>query len=229
MEEALPSVFDELPIDPYAPGSGRYRRYGRMVFQAWNERLDWLPDVWTDRGAVAPYDQGEYNSEFPVTRYLPGLGKTAELTDGLGLLVRSDLALLPAEEAFTHWPVYVGVHLIRLCVLPGQVKAFVTPNHLHQDGGSHMHTFVHLVGLQNAAGGEILVAAPHHAGRLPTEVTDAERLAEFCLAVPGEGYAVQDQAVSHHVEGIEALDKARAAVRDIILVGISPYQPAFFC
>ncbi|WP_142279507.1 2OG-Fe dioxygenase family protein [Mycobacterium arosiense] len=220
-------AFANLREDPYAPGSGRYRSYSRMVYLPWRDSLEWVPEIERDGNAYAPYDQGRFNGEFQNVRYFPGVAQMIRSSTFLEGLIKRDLQVLSGAEAFKYWPVYVGVHLIRLLVQSGNRKAGTTPDYLHQDGGTGMFTFVHMMGLSNTAGGETMVATPGCVGMSPLEVSDDEQLAYFKLASPLDWYAVNDQAVSHHAAPIRADDVARPASRDIVLLGISPYKPIF--
>lgn len=220
-------AFANLSEDPYAPSSGRYRSYSRMVYLPWRDLLEWVPEIERDGNPHAPYDQGRFNGEFQGVRYFPGVAQTLRSSKFLEGLIKRDLNALSGIEAFQYWPIYVGVHLIRLLVQPGHKEAGTTPNCLHQDGGTDMFTFVHMMGVSNAAGGETMVATPGCVDMSPLEVSEDEQLAYFKLANPLDWYAINDQAVSHHAAPIRADDLARPATRDIILLGISPYKPIF--
>lgn len=220
-------AFADLAKDPYAPESGRHRSYSRMLYLPWRDSLEWLPEVARDGVPSSPYDQGRFNGEFQQTRYFPGVGQRVGSSPFLEKVVRADLASLSGLEVFRLWPVYVGVHLIRLLVEPGRERAMTTPDCLHQDGGADMFGFVHLIGLSNAAGGDTLVAPPECAGMAPHTVAARDRLAHFRLERPLDWYAINDHRVSHHAAAIRATDPQRPAVRDVVLLGISPYKPIF--
>jgi hypothetical protein len=91
-----------------------------------------------------------------------------------------------------------------------------------------MFTFVHLIGLENATGGETLVASPACVGMSPADVPDEDRLDRLRLERPLDWYAVNDQMVSHYASPIRAEDTQAPATRDVVLLGISPYKPIFF-
>jgi hypothetical protein len=220
-------AFANLSEDPYAPGSGRYRSYSRMVYLPWRDSLEWVPEIERDGNLHAPYEQGGFNREAQNVRYFRGVTQTVRSSNFLERLIKRDLDALSGLEVFRHWPVYVGVHLVRLLVRPGHKKAGITPDYLHQDGGADVFTFVHMIGLSNAAGGETMVATPGCVGMAPLEVADEEQLAHFKLASPLDWYAVNDQAVSHHSAPIRANDLERPATRDVVLLGMSPYKPVF--
>lgn len=224
----LSPIFESLRIDPYATCSGRYRQYSRLVYLPWSGALDWLPEAVVEGAAYSPYDQGSFNKEYADVRYLPSIDDETKVRVGLRDLLLRDLRSLPDVEAFTIWPVYVGVHLIRLLVKPGEKEAITTPNVMHQDGGKDMHTFVHLVKLDNATGGVTTVGDPDCAGLLPDAIDPQRIRGTLRLERPGDQYVIDDQAVSHYASGITASDDAKPAVRDIILVGVSPYVPTFF-
>lgn len=224
----IAAEFEHLTEDPYALGSGRYRSYSRMVYLPWRDSLEWLPELEREGGLFSPYDQGRFNNEFQDIRYFPAVGDPIRSSKFFEETVRADLATLSGQEAFRHWPVYIGVHLIRLLVEPGRDKAGTTPDCLHQDGGADMFTFVHLIRLSNATGGDTLIAPPSCVGMSPLEVRHDDRLAHFRLERPLDWYAVNDQMVSHHAAPIHADNPQESATRDVILLGVSPYKPIFF-
>jgi hypothetical protein len=224
----LKPAFNKLPPDPYSLSSGRYRQYSRMVYMPWSGSFEWLPEAQIDGLECSPYDQGSFNSEHQLVRYLPSLPQEVKLDSEFRDLLLKDVSSLRELEAFRIWPVYLGIHLIRLLVKPGELEAVTTPNSMHQDGGTDMYTFVHLVNLENASGGNTLVGDTRCAGLSPERVDEADIRASLRLERPGDLYVVDDQAVSHHASGIRAIDPEAPAVRDIILVGVSPYKPTFF-
>lgn len=219
--------FAGLAEDPHSPGSGRYRAYSRMLYLPWRDSLEWMPEEVREGRSWSPYDQGSFNREFPGMRYFPGISAEVKGLGFLEELVRADLGRIPDNGSFSQWPVYVGVHLIRLQPGTSTGEAGTTPDHLHQDGGADMFTFVHLVGLSNAEGGETTIAKPECAGRAPHEVSGDERLADFKLEEALQWYAVNDQAVSHHAAAIRRSDPGEPARRDVVLLGISPCKPVF--
>lgn len=225
--DELRKSFVTLPVDPYASGTGRSRVYGRALYRHWAQSFEWLPDIVSNGNHVQPYDQGTFNQDFFQTRYLPALPEPVQAATHLAGLIDHALRVVTLKETFRIWPVYIGVHLIRLSVSAGAAQAVTTPNVLHQDGGTDMFTFVHLMSIANVCGGETTVARPEQAGKFPNELGDDEVLARFSLSSPGDWYAVNDEAVSHHASAVQPFDSRISCVRDIVLLGVSPYQPSF--
>ena len=70
--QALRTVYDDLPEDPYALGSGRFRRYAHGIFLPWSKEFFWMPATESQsHEAMYGYYQGHNNPEFVnITRNL---------------------------------------------------------------------------------------------------------------------------------------------------------------
>jgi hypothetical protein len=221
------AAFADLPADPYAAASNRFRRYSQAVHLPWRDELSWIPDAPDPAlGAVAEYWQDGYNAEYPgLRRRFPAIPAAVR---GIGLLtdlIRANVAQVLWHDDLARTPIYVGVHLIKLSVdTPDQV-AVSSPDCLHQDGGRSMFTFAHLVVNDNSVGGENVIAAPECAGRQPDEVAPADIRARFRLTEPLDGYAVHDHRVSHYVSPVRMGRRPATGARGVIIMGVAPMAP----
>ncbi|MBT2467760.1 2OG-Fe dioxygenase family protein [Streptomyces sp. ISL-66] len=208
----------DLPPDPYAPGTNRYRRYSHAVYLPWKDELSWIP------GTPDPV-HGTVTEYYP-RRALPGIPEPLRTNPLLERLVRWDIGQTLWLEGFERRPMWVGVHLIKLGVeSPGQV-AVSLPNCLHQDGGSpRTFTFAHLISYRNITGGENVIATPDSAGLGPEDVHEMDIHARFTLRDPLDGYAVHDHRVSHYVAPVGLGHQPGPGERCILIVGLAPYVP----
>ncbi|MCF4126195.1 2OG-Fe dioxygenase family protein [Methylobacterium sp. SyP6R] len=218
----LATEFETLPEDPYGRGANRFRAHSRGVFMPWNRRVEWLPPAVSEDGhPQTEYYQGRYHPGFTDTRRRFRAVSHDVLTGCyLQHLVQSDFARTFWDEYEARQPHQLGISLVKLLVAPGELAAFSTPDHLHQDG--ERFTFAHLFRRENCIGGENAIAAPIHAGVHPDELEEKDIFARFTLEQAHAGYAIHDPAVSHHVGSIRAEDPARPAERSIILIDFTP-------
>jgi hypothetical protein len=220
-------AFVDLPRDPYAPQTNRFRRYCNVVYLPWNGQLSWIPGVEHPvHGRVSEYYQDDHNPEYPrMVRSFPDVPDHLRRNRLLEQLVRSDIEQLLWLDMLRRSPVWAGVHMIKLAVHGEDDVAVSSPNCLHKDGGSTAtFTFAHLVGCANILGGENVIATPQSAGRQPQEVPEAVH-ARFTLTEPLETYVVHDHRVSHYVGPVRLGDGPGTGQRCILIVGIAPYTP----
>ncbi|MGW6690821.1 2OG-Fe dioxygenase family protein [Streptomyces sp. NPDC054961] len=224
----IQEVCADLPPDPYAPGTRRFRRYSHAVYVPWTDGLSWIPGVADPvHGTVTELSHRDHDPASPrPRRALPGLPEALRANPLLLRLLRWDIGQVLSLKDLGRRPLWVGVHLIKLGVdHPGQV-AVSSPDCLHQDGGSTgTFTFAHLIGRRNVAGGQNLIATADSAGLRPEEVPTADIHARFTLTDPLEGYAVHDHRVSHYVGPVRAGSDPGPGERSVIIVGIAPYVP----
>ncbi|MER6363228.1 2OG-Fe dioxygenase family protein [Kitasatospora sp. NPDC001527] len=236
----LADAYGDLPADPYARHTNRFRRYSHAVHLPWTGLLSYTPGAPDEEfGTVTEYWQDEHNPEYPrVRRRLPDLPPALRENRLLDALIRADLGHALWLEELQRVPVYVGVHLIALGVRDRAQVAVSSPNCLHQDGGSPAtFTFAHLVGRRNIEGGENVIATAGSAGRQPEELPPGALHARFVLTEPLDGYGVHDHRVSHYVgpvrlgaDGAGETDGdgpggTLRGRRDILIIGIAPYAP----
>lgn len=214
----LLSAFEGLPPDPYANGTGRFRRYDHAVILPWSHKIDWVPPVaGPDGEPQAEYYQGSYNPEHPgKRRAFPALSEDLRANPVLQALIWNDFDLSFWSDHERALPVHVGVHMVKLLASKPESMAISSPNALHQDG--EPFTFAHLVTRRNVLGGENVIAAPRCAGFLPDELAPGTIIARFDLRRPLDSYGVHDPKVSHYVAGIRQQDPAHPAERSVVLI-----------
>ncbi len=226
--EGLTDAYRDLPPDPYARRTNRFRRYSHAVHLPWTGELSYIPGAPDDEfGTATEYWQDEHNPEYPrMRRRLPDIPPALHGNRLLDALIRADLDHALWLEDLHRVPVYVGVHLIALAVRDREQVAVSSPNCLHQDGGSPAtFTFAHLVGRRNVEGGENVIATPESAGRQPDDLPPGAVHDRFFLTEPLDGYGVHDQRVSHYVGPVRLGDEEGDGRREILIVGIAPYEP----
>ncbi|MFD3545841.1 2OG-Fe dioxygenase family protein [Streptomyces sp. NPDC058655] len=220
-------AFADLPPDPYAPGTNRFRRYSHAVYLPWKDELSWIPGTPDPvHGTVTDFAVGQNEPEHPPTRRaLPGVPETLLGNPLLLRLLRWDIEQVLSLKNLGRRPLWAGVHFIKLRVdHPGQ-DAVSSPNCLHQDGGSAgTFTFAHLISRTNVTGGQNVIATPDSAGLQPEDPW-ADIHARFTLTHPLEGYAVHDHRVSHYVGPVRAGSEPGPGERSILIVGLAPYVP----
>ncbi|MFG3224629.1 2OG-Fe dioxygenase family protein [Kitasatospora sp. NPDC048194] len=224
----LAGAYDDLPPDPYAKETNRFRRYSHAVYLPWTGELSYIPGAPDDEfGTVTEYWQDEHNPEYPrVRRRLPDIPTALHGNRLLDAVIRADLEHALWLEDLHRVPVYVGIHLIALGVRDRDQVAVSSPNCLHQDGGSPAtFTFAHLVGRRNIEGGENVIATPESAGRQPDALPPEAVHDRFVLSDPLDGYGVHDCRVSHYVGPVRLGDDGPEGRRDILIVGVAPYTP----
>ncbi|MGW1174009.1 2OG-Fe dioxygenase family protein [Kitasatospora sp. NPDC002543] len=224
----LAAAYQDLPADPYARATHRFRRYSHAVHLPWTGELSYVPGAPDEEfGTVTEYWQDEHNPEYPrVRRRLPDIPPALRGNRLLDALIRADLGHALWLEDLHRVPVYVGVHLIALGVHGRDQVAVSSPDCLHQDGGSPAtFTFAHLVGRRNVEGGENVIATPGSAGRRPDALPPEDIHARFVLTEPLDGYGVHDRRVSHYVGPVRLGAAGGDGRRDILIVGIAPYTP----
>lgn len=220
--DALRHEFADLPPDPYAPGSHRYRRDSQAVLIPWERILHWIPPLdHEDYGRATRYYQGAYNPDHPgVPRIFPALSAAAEGNELLAQLILLDFDTTWWSPEQKDLPLMTGVHFIKLLAATRAHVAVSSPNLLHQDG-EPFH-FAHLVSRTNASGGRNFIAAPDCAGRSLQEVSAGSICCEFMLTEPFDSYGVKDETVSHCVEEIRMAERPVPGERSAILIDITP-------
>ncbi|MEU3961749.1 2OG-Fe dioxygenase family protein [Streptomyces buecherae] len=224
----LTAAYADLPADPYAPTTHRYRRYSHAVYLPWTRQLSFAPGAPdATYGTVTEYWQDGHNPEYPdLRRRLPDIPADLRANALLLHLIHADLAQVEWVADLRRVPLYVGVHLIKLAVTDRSQVAVSSPDCLHQDGGSRAtFTFAHLVGCANVAGGENVIARPECAGSRPDEVPPEALHERFTLREPLDGYAVHDHRVSHYVAPVRLGTGPGHGDRRILIIGLAPYAP----
>ncbi|MBC1605381.1 2OG-Fe dioxygenase family protein [Paenilisteria rocourtiae] len=215
-------AFEDLPVDAYASGLHRYRRFSRAVILPWSNQVEWLPAmVNADGEEVAEYFQGAFNPEFKdAYRSFPMLQKEMLENELLKHIIQFDFAQTYWDKRDLVMPVNVGVHFVKLKVERDGDEAVSSPNCLHRDG--EPFTFAHLVKRQNVVGGQNVIATVDDVDQFPENI-DAEHIfADFALTEALESYGVADIAVSHYVSAVHKGAGDEAGERSMILID---YQP----
>ena len=222
---ALVDSFDDLPLDPNDPDQLRRRRYGRFVYIPWADALFEQPSVaGADGELVVEYFQPiSLNSvDGGLKRPFIPLHPAIRSNRALHELIRFDYWSLPERADMEGMPITVGVHQVALQPKWGR-PAIASPNHLHQDG--EPFTFVHLARRQNITGGLNYVATADCAGQHPNKVDQSKILACFTLENLLDSFVVDDQRVSHHVDGVYPLFEDQTAERSAFLIDFTPNMP----
>ncbi|MFI9583942.1 2OG-Fe dioxygenase family protein [Streptomyces sp. NPDC052236] len=223
----ITDAFAELPVDPYAPTTNRFRRYSHAVYLPWTAELSWIPGVPdAAHGSVTEYDQHGYNPEYAhMRRRFPEVPAALRVNPLLLHLIRFDIQQALWLDELGRSPLYAGVHMIKLAARDRDEIAVSSPNCLHQDGGRATFTFAHLIRCANVRGGENVIASPDGLDRQPEDLPPAEIHARFTLVDPLETYAVHDPRVTHYVAPVRLGDGPGPGERCILIVGVAPFAP----
>ncbi len=222
--QALKDAIETLPIDPYATDSGRYRRYARAMYLPWERRIVWMPQTATQSAEGAHgYYQGDNNPEYgEIVRHLPALSEEICNNPLLMKMLQFDFDQTFWSDDDLVWPIYIGVHFMRLGITDAEHEAVASPNALHQDGEPFV--FVHLINRDNVVGGGNILATPPHRGKQPKDVPVEDIIADFQLDNPLESYGIVDKMVSHYVAPVRLGTEDRAGERATFIVDFVPMR-----
>ncbi|MGH4007887.1 MAG: 2OG-Fe dioxygenase family protein [Pseudonocardiaceae bacterium] len=217
--------FSDLPPDPYAAESLRYRRYGRGILTPWSRNFTWIPPMLNEWGEwISEYYQGDHNPEYSnASRKFSSITKATMDNPLLTEIIMFDFDQTWWPDHDSSSPLHVGVHLVKLSVQRDDQVAISSPNELHQDG--EPYTFAHLIYRDNAVGGRNTIAPPRCAGMLPEELSPQLLLADFELTKPLESYGVSDAKVSHYVSPIRKGAAPGPGKRAVLLIDFTPMKP----
>jgi hypothetical protein len=119
------------------------------------------------------------------------------------------------------FPIYVGVHFVKLLVLNKGKLSFSSPNLMHQDGEAF--TFAHLLSRYNVDGGVNYISTPDYANRKINDIPQDKIISQFEMFDIMDSYGVCDELVSHYVSPIKLKNPLLDyGVREIILIDFSP-------
>ncbi|MFC7441110.1 2OG-Fe dioxygenase family protein [Laceyella putida] len=217
----LQQAFADLPLDPYAPNTTRFRRYSRAIILPWNGTLHWLPNhVREDGVEVCEYFQGTFNAEYvDEYRAFTPLTEETKANPLLHNIIQYDFAQTFWDARDLVLPIHVGVHLVKFDVRPGE-EAFASPNHIHQDG--EPFTFAHLITYHNVQGGINVIAHTECAGKQLDEVSESQILDQFLMTEPLDSYGVCDKLVCHYVSPVTCGPDDEYAERGMLLIDYTP-------
>lgn len=223
--DELRAEFGQLEIDRYAPdGVRRFRRYGNGIIIPWEKDVElfWIPPVVKDDGQyLAGYDQGGNNPEHRSIRYFNSLSDRIKRNELLNKLIRDDFSNTFWERNGQDFPIYFGVHFVKIESHAMDDIGLSSPNCFHQDG--EPFTFAHLVHRSpTTKGGINYIGKPSARNRTLEEIETDDIVTEFTLHQFLESFAVFDPAVSHYVEPIRmSPDGEQVAERCMILIDFS--------
>ena len=200
---AFAASWDDLALDTYLAGYGRYRRRRHAVFRV---ACASVHESAIARQPHQPHFQSrEYNAlQGGIERWFepiePAVGGGASMRTILDFCRTTFGALAPQVDAW-----HVETHQFRIearADAPGQP----TPEGLHRDGVDYV--LVLLVDRVNIASGTTTIHA----------ATDRRLLGSFTLTRAFDAALVDDARVFHGVTPVEPLDPAKPAHRDVLVV-----------
>lgn len=190
--------WNTLEPDRYLARLGRDRRRRHAVFTA-------TTDGPVERAPLQPhYQSRNYNLlQGDIERWfapvLPDIGDGASLRTILEFARTFFTALAPATPAWK-----VEVHQFRIEASAGR-QGEPTPEGMHRDGVDYV--LVLMVCRENIASGTTSI-----------HDLDGHELGSFTLARPFDAALVDDARVFHGITPVEAVDPARSAHRDVLVV-----------
>ncbi len=223
--DLIRNEFLGLQPDTFAPEHvGRFRRYGNGVIIPWSHVLDlhWMPPVLgADERPQSGYNQGGFNPEHNNVRYFDALSSDIRASPILRQLVLNDFSYTSWTESEKSFPIYFGVHFVKLRSCGPAEFGVSSPDCFHQDG--EPFTFGHLVYRSPCTDGGV-----NYVGKLSATnkrlniVKDEEILKSFTLINFLESFVVVDSAVSHYVAPItNTAPELGIAERWMILIDFS--------
>jgi hypothetical protein len=195
---AFAASWNDLPWDEYLAQYGRYRRRRHAVFHA--SRAGIVPSAQRE-----PHYQSEaYNPlQGGIERWFDAIRPEVSRGESLTSILRICHQLFGTlAPSVARWR--VEVHQFRIearADLPGQP----TPEGMHRDGVDYV--LVLLIARHNIASGTTTIHALDH-----------RELGSFTLTAPLDAALVDDARVFHGVTPVQAVDPARPAYRDVLVV-----------
>jgi hypothetical protein len=196
--QAFAESWNRLDVDTYMADGGRYRRRRHAVYAA-------ARGTAVTRAPHQPHFQPiDYNPlnggiERWFTPIEPEIGAGASMMTVLAFCRSLFESLAPAID---RW--HIEVHQFRI-EARGSEAGRPTPEGLHRDGVDYV--LVLLVSRDNIASGVTTIHA-----------ADGRALGHFTLTHPFDAALVDDGRVAHGVTPVVAIDPARPAHRDVLVV-----------
>jgi len=195
---AFAASWEQLALDTHMADGGRYRRRRHAVYRAG-------ADGALQREPHQPHWQGlEYNPlNGGVERWFEPVTEAVGQGDSLRTILRWCAGLFGRRSPEVRdWK--VEVHQFRIEAGPG-VAGQPTPEGAHRDGVDHVL---------------VLMIRRHNIVEGTTTIIDGDgrTLGSFTLTDPFDAALVDDTRVRHGVTPVEALDPARPAWRDVLVV-----------
>jgi len=199
-EEAFADSWNDLPLDEYMADGGRYRRRRHAVFTAEAGHLSRQPDQ--------PHYQSRRDNPLNggVARWFAPVREDVARSPTL----RSAICILTAvadrlRGTVTRWR--VEVHQFRIEAWAGGAGR-PTPEGMHRDGVDFVLAM--LVGRHNVANGVSTISD-----------ADGTPLVRVRLSERFDTMLLDDARVRHGVSPIQAVDRARPAFRDVLVVTLA--------
>lgn len=201
---AFRDSWSRLGVDQYMADGGRYRRRRHAVYSLGPGHLRRLPAQphWQSRD-YNPLNGGIARWFEPVE---PAIGAGPSLLRVLRYCQQVFGALAP-EVA--DW--FTEVHQFRIEAQAGRA-GLPTPEGIHRDGVDYV--LVLLIRRDNIASGTTTIHSP-----------DGRDLGSFTLTDPDDAVLLDDHRVFHGVTAVHALDPARPAYRDVLVVTLRRTAP----
>lgn len=222
--EIIRENFSKLAIDPYTnSGNNRFRAYSNLIILPWEREIKWLPLENYQGEFVSSYWQGAFNPEHAdfIRRFTP-ISSAAKNTRLLNNLILHDYSLTFWKDK-AMYPIYIGVHFIKLIVLKKGQLCYSSPDLMHRDGEAF--TFAHLFNRSNIRGGANYISKVEHANYKLEDIPSNDILDKFEMYDMLESYGVCDRMVSHYISPVELEDSdIEYGCREIILIDFSPLR-----
>lgn len=185
--------WNDLGPDLYMADGGRYRRRRHATFRCEDGAFARQPHQ-------PHYQSRDYNAlNGDVQRWFDPV-EQATIDNPV---CRAIFAFCAAQFPM-NGPAHVELHQFRIEAKPGEAGR-PTPEGLHRDGVNHV--FVMLIERRNVREGVTRIGAP-----------DGTALGEFMLAEAGDAMLIDDRRILHGVTEIHAVDAAKPAWRDALVV-----------
>ncbi len=191
--------WNHLELDQHMADGGRYRRRRHAVFAA------------GDAGSI---ERQLHQPHYQALDYNPLNGGVARwfapITDAVGAgqtlhtILEFSRALFSRLAAESHGRWKIEVHQFRIEAQPGR-EGLPTPEGMHRDGVDFV--LVLLVNRENIASGTTSIHGQ-----------DGRERGRFTLTRPLDAALVDDARVAHGVTAVNAMDPARPAYRDVLVV-----------
>jgi len=194
--DAFARSWDDLGLDTYMADGGRYRKRRHAAFRA-------VPGGVIRKPHQPHYQSRDYNAlNGGIARWFePMLDETAD-TAAFGAIIGFCNRLFSVLTPVPSW--HVEAHQFRIEARPDEAGQ-PTPEGMHQDGVDWV--LVLMVDRDNIAEGETSIHG-----------LDRGLLGSFTLRAPLDSALVDDHRVFHGVTPVRALDPARPAHRDVLVM-----------
>jgi hypothetical protein len=195
--DAFAATWNDLAVDGFMADGGRYRRRRHARASAsGTDPIHRLPH--------GPHYQGlDYNHlNGGVERWFEPVTEAAWRTHSLDTILRFCRALFEAVSAHRRW--LIELHQFRI-EASQDISGQPTPEGVHRDGVDYV--LVLMIKRENIASGVTTIAGP-----------DATPLGTFTLSTPLDAAFIDDHRVHHGVTPVVAVDPAKPAFRDVLVV-----------